>query len=361
MSAALYSTVFLIVVTIFTFFLSAKFASESEPERSYTPRRSKAVGYFIAIALSLIIGLRPLSRRYFVDMANYNTAYYALSYGKKFKFSFDKENYLFDNLFDWLAANYVEITVFFLIIAAIYFIGYYIAISKLLPGDSLYAFIIFLGAFSTFSYATNGIKAGAAAAIFLCAIAYRDKKWIAALLLFASLGLHHSMIIPLVAYLLALFVKSPKFYFSFWVLCLVIAALHITFFQELFATITTDESAINYLTADASNWGGKTGFRWDFILYSILPIAVGWYAIYQRGFNSPKYNFMLNIYMFSNAIWMLCMYVQFTNRIAYLSWSIYPVVLVYPFFQSRRLRSQKLVLNTLVWVQLLFTLFMSVI
>lgn len=356
MSAALYQIVYLIVVTIFTIALSVAHGRKSLI--SQTRSSNDYRGYILALIFSLFIGLRPLSGRYFVDMANYRANYYALRLGKNFEFSLDKENYLFDNIFDWLAANYIEITVFFLIIAIVYFLGYYIAIARLFPGDSLYAFIIFLGAFSTFSYATNGIKAGAASALFLCAIAYRDKKIIAAILLFATLGFHHSMVVPIVAYLFALICKNSKYYFLFWGGCLLISAAHITFFQELFAGLTTDESAVEYLTENNTDWGGKTGFRLDFVLYSALPLAVGWYAIFKQNVRSLQYQFILNIYLFTNAIWMLCMYVPFNNRIAYLSWCMYPIVFSYPFFNCVPMIKQRKLLNEVVWIQLMFTLVM---
>lgn len=356
MSAALYHPIYLIAVTILTIILSI--TNDNKSVSGQTRNNISYGGLIIAIILTLFIGFRPLSGRYFLDMVNYKSDYYILRYGKSFDFSWDKENYLFDNLFDWLAANYFEITIFFLIIASIYFIGYYIAIARLFPKDSLYEFIIFLGAFSTFSYATNGIKAGAAAALFLCSIAFRDKKLTAACLLFITLGFHHSMVVPIVAYIAALFCKNPKYYFCFWLFCLLMSAAHITYFQELFAGISNDESAVRYLTNNDTDWGGKTGFRWDFILYSALPIVVGWYAIFRQKVKSIQYNFMLNIYLFTNAIWMLCMYVPFNNRIAYLSWCIYPIVLVFPFFNCHQMQHKKTMLNGVVWVQLLFTLIM---
>lgn len=213
-----------------------------------------------------------------------------------------------------------------------------------------------MGAFSTFSYATNGIKAGAAAALFLCAIAYRDRIWIAALLLFASLGFHHSMIVPIAAFIGALVCKKPKYYYAFWVFCFLIALGNITYFQELFAGLSKDQSAVNYLTNTSTDWGGKTGFRWDFVIYSSFPLLVGWYTVFKRKVKSERYNFILNIYLFTNAIWLLCMYVPFNNRIAYLSWCLYPIVLVYPFFNCGQMTHEKQIMNCVVWIQLLFTL-----
>lgn len=360
MAAELYKIVYLVVVIILTIAMSVSYSGkDNKALLDGTHQKTNTPGYVIAVILTMFIGLRPLSGRYFVDMVNYNELYYALSFGRQFHFSWDKQNYLFDNIFDWLGANHYDITIFFLVIAAIYFIMTYKAISRLFPGNALYAYIIFLGAFSTFSYATNGIKAGAAAALFLCAIAYRDRKWIAALFLFATLGFHHSMVVPIAAFIAALFCKNSKFYLVFWVLCMMMAAAHVTYFQALFADLSNDQSAVSYLTNINQNWGGKTGFRWDFILYSALPIAVGYYAIIKRNVKSVMYSFILNVYLFTNAIWMLCMYIPFNNRIAYLSWCIYPVVLVYPFFHCCIQPRQVVMLNSAVWVQLLFTIVMS--
>lgn len=358
MSAALYQTVYLIVVTVLTAFLSVRYIKRVDDFAVRVSTKTNMIGYVIAIAVSLFIGFRPLSGRYFVDMSNYNLFYYVLSYGHEFEFSWDKQNYLFDNLFDWLGANYYDITVFFVIISLIYFIVSYKAISRLIPTNPIYAFVVFLGAFSTFSYATNGIKAGAAAALFLCAIAYRDRKWIAAFLLFASIGFHHSMIMPVIAYIAAFFYKNTKVYLGFWIICLIIAAAHITFFQELFAGVSNDETAQHYLTNTNEEWGGKTGFRWDFVLYSLLPICVGYYTVFMMKVKSLQYNFILNTYLLTNAIWLLCMYVPFNNRIAYLSWCLYPILLVYPFFSCRTLRYKVGILTSVVWIQLAFSLAM---
>lgn len=357
MQASSYQLVYLFVVTVLTIVYSSRYkatAISSWNANTESPHTT----WIIAAILTLFIGFRPVNGYYFVDMANYYVFYYAFSYGKDFDFSWDKENFLFDNLFDLLGANYFDITFFFIIIAAIYFLGTAKALCRLFPNNSVYAFLAFLGAFSTFSYATNGIKAGAAATIFLCAIAYRDKKWIAALLLFASLGFHHSMTLPIVAYIAALFYKNTKAYLVFWIICMLMAAAHITFFQNLFADISNDESAVRYLTDTDVNWGGKTGFRWDFILYSALPIGVGYYSIFKQKVKSAQYTFTLNVYLLTNAVWMLCMYIPFNNRIAYLSWCLYPVVLVYPFLNCKAMSKQTSMLNSVVWIQLLFTLIM---
>ncbi len=357
--ASIYSSIYLIIVTILTVIATNRLGSQIELTTIKSVRESYP-GYALALFFALFIGFRPLSARSFVDMKNYDTVYYALLYGKPFELDINSENFIFDNLFSWLGANLYDITVFFVIIALCYFLFAYKAATLLFRNYAFLAFVVFLGAFSTFSYATNGIKAGAAASFFLCALGYRDNWLKAALFLLLSLGFHHSMIMPIVAFILAWFIKNPKYYFAVWVIAFLIAAAHITFFQELFAGMA-DEGGASYLNNTEGDWGGKSGFRFDFVLYSALPVVIGYLAIFKYQLRSRTYSFLLNIYLLTNAIWMLCMYAAFTNRIAYLSWLMYPVVTIYPFFCQEFMPEQTKRLKQVVWFQLLFTLFMEVI
>lgn len=103
------------------------------------------------------------------------------------------------------------------------------------------------------------------------------------------------------------------------------------------------------------------GFRIDFIIYSAAPIIVGWIAFFKKKIISRKYRFLLNLYLLANSIWLLCMYAEFTNRIAYLSWFMLPIVLIYPFLNEEWGEDQY---KTFRWValgHLGFTLFMQYI
>ena len=189
----------------------------------------------------------------------------------------------------------------------------YWACKRLFPNNSLTAFLVFLAAFSTFSYGTNGIKAGSAAAIFLLALSYRDNLKICALWMFISLGFHHSMVLPIVAFVITLIVKNPKIYFYGWIFSVLMACLHITFFQSIFAGMA-DESGAGYLGANGyDDTSYLTGFRPDFILYSSMPVFVGYVAKIKKRLKSRTYDTLLYTYMTTNAVWMLCMYASYTN------------------------------------------------
>ena len=128
-----------------------------------------------------------------------------------------------------------------------------------------------------------------------------------------------------------------------------------------------DEHGAKYLTTYAtsieSGFTGKTGFRYDFVLYSFIPILIFNIFKNQKDRVSDTYTFLINIYIISNAVWLLCMYANYTNRIAALSWSLYPVLIIYPFVNDIKRWSTKhdLNLSFVVLAHLSFTLFMHFI
>lgn len=358
MSANLYLPLYLTIVTILTLGQYVSYKRKAYGALVMESYGKTVLSLVLAVFMTFFIGSRPAAY-IFIDTMNYVIDYNAME-GNYFVVDHNATNYLFDNLFAWIASEQLGYSFFFLVIAAIYFCGTWFACKRIFPSDTLVAFLTFLAAFSTFSYGTNGIKAGAAAALFLIAISYRNNIIIAALMLFVTLGFHHSMIMPIAAFIAAYFYKNAKVYFGVWFVCLLMAAAHITFFQELFAGYS-DESGVGYLTSSGTGWGGKEGFRIDFVIYSAMPVFIGYWAVFKRGLRSAMYEFILSIYLLSNSVWMLCMYANFTNRIAYLSWGIYPVVLIYPFLNEKIGTQQYKMLANVIILHLAFTLFMEII
>ncbi len=278
-----------------------------------------------AFIMILFIGLRPHTS-VFVDTKNY-----AEWWGLQFWTGFDTnaENLLFDNFYIWMSSIFPDPTPFFIIVAFIYFTCMLVACRKLFEANTFAAFLVCLAAFSTFSYGTNGIKAGCAASLFIMCLAFRDKKVVSIIFLLLSWGCHHSMVMPVVAYFVTLIFKDSRWYFYGWLFCLAMAAGHVTFFQTLFASMS-DESGNAYLTSSNDDWGGKSGFRIDFVLYSAMPVLMGYFVIFKYQLRDRLYEDMLHYYLTLNGVWMLCMYGSFTNRIAYLSWFVYPFLIAYP-------------------------------
>lgn len=354
--AKYYQFIYLLIVSIVTLAVKGGYFLKSTDE---TGDGKHVNAFLLLLFMVLFIGFRPLSY-IFVDTMNYVFSYQFME-GVPYLFDPAAENFLFDNLFGFFAANRWGITPFFLLISLIYFGGAFVAIRRLFPNDTLLAYLVFLAAFSTFTYGTNGVKAGAAVSLFLLALSYRDKLPVCFFLLWVSLGFHHSMAMPISAFVLTLFFKDPKYYFAGWAVSVLMAAAHVSFFQNLFAGFADDRGA-DYLTATASTVNAYiSGFRLDFILYSAMPVWVGYIAKFKKGIQSMMYDTLLYTYITANAVWMLCMYASFTNRIAYLSWGLYPVVLIYPFFLKEWGEARYQTLSRVVGFHLAFTLFMEMI
>ena len=355
-----YQDIYLGVVSLLTIIAIAAY-SRYHDDRLYSDARPglSFAALALTIAVIIFIGYRPVSG-VFVDMVNYRD-YYNVLIGKPFTFDTNAQNYLFDNIFRWMASSHMPLQWFYVMCAAVNFGLLFIACRKLFPQDTVIAIIVYLGAFSTFSYATIGIKAGMAASAFLCAIAYKRHWLVAALFLLISLGIHHSMTLCIGAYLCAYFYTNTKVYLWLWGIAVILAVLNFTAIQDFFASLS-DETGAGYLASqNAADWGGKSGFRLDFLIYSAMPVAIGYYAIIRCRLRSKMYSFIFNTYLVANTVWMLCMHANFTNRIAYLSWLMLPIVMIYPYLRCHFVRGQYRKLNYVVMGHLLFTLAMHFI
>ncbi|MDZ3929478.1 hypothetical protein UZS95_24230 [Parabacteroides goldsteinii] len=156
--AEYYVCIYLVVVTIMTLIYANKYKCYS------LGKNETMLLVLLSLMMTLFIGFRPIYRE-FVDMMNY-TLVYDYNLGMPFVFDWKSENLFFDNWFSFCSSSFFDKYIFFFSIALIYFIGAAVACRKLFKTHSVIAYLFFLGAFSTFSYGTNGIKAGAAMSIF---------------------------------------------------------------------------------------------------------------------------------------------------------------------------------------------------
>lgn len=353
-----YQLLYLMIVTIATIPYYNKYSSSSN---TTLVRDNSHPVWCLVVFLIFFIGLRPTTSNYFGDTVGY-AGYYSVLSTESFSFDSEKVNLIFDNLMPFMASNGLSYTKFLIVCSTVYFVARYASVKKMFPQNVGIAYVMFLASFVTYSSAINGYKAGAAASLFCCAIAfYKDfpkKWWRPSLFLVLSMGFHHSMHVCIAAYMVCVLYKKSKVYYAFWLFCFACAALHIMSFQELFAQYT-DESGASYLLSDQDE-GWHTGMRYDFVLYSAMPVLLSWYVKYKMKLIIEGYDFIVNLYLLLNGIWMLCMYASFTNRIAALSWFMYSIVLCYPFLKGEqifRFNKNKTIASVML-LQLSFTLFM---
>ena len=356
--AYLYHYIYLSIVTIVSILCVIHYYKTVDDLRT---RKSTIPALVLLVLMILFIGWRPIDKT-FVDMADYALIMH-MRQGDEFIFNWNTENIIYDNLQAFWCSERLPLGWFFFLFSVIYFSGIFIATRKLFQLNTLLNFLVYLGAFSTFSFGTNGIKAGAAASLFLVAVAYRKELFISIPFLLLSLGFHHSMTLPITAFVVAYLFHDKRYYLAFWVVSFILAAFHVTYFQEFLAGYA-DERGAHYLEIiDPSRREntGATGFRLDFIIYSAIPIFLGYYLSTKHKLESATFDFLWCLYVLSNSVWLLCTYASYTNRIAYLSWCIYPFVLIYPFVNFAWSDRQEVYLRRCVFLHLGFTIFMTTI
>lgn len=349
-SGELYYPLYFLMVTLATLYVGFNKGYSKYLKNSEFPIGA----LLLTVILIVFIGFRP-HHRIFTDMSNY-ILMWDREFGAPFSFDYAAQNIIFDNIFRLMASQKMGITSLFFLMSAIYFGCIFVASYKIFPKNTFFAFVVYLAAFSTLSYGTNGIKAGVASSIFLLAIAYKNNWIISAFFAFLSYGFHHSMEVPIIIFYLGRFVRI-QWSLLFWLFCLILAALHITAAQTFFAGLG-DEGAAKYMLVDGGGFWVSSSFRFDFVIYSIIPIFIGLWLMRKFDVRDEEYLSLLKLYILCNSFWLLCMYADFSNRIAYLSWFLYPIVLIYPYLKLDMFNGQGGAVYKIALGHLAFSLFM---
>ena len=357
--AHLYNPAYLSVMTLVTLYLFYKYAGMGT-EQLINTRRSYAFSVILALVLTIVIGLRPRSI-FFGDMGAYIGEYNRYADGTKVIST--TQDPVWTSIMYAFATSGLRVEWFFLLVEFIYIFCIFWACRRFSPDNTDILFVAALSAMSFFTYGTNGIRNGAATSIFLLALSFLKggfvNKIIYALLSLIALNVHGSIIIPFAASLGALFIKNKKLLIYGWV-----GAVLLSFFwggvvQNFFSALGLDSRMEDYLSS--SNYADEIGgrFRWDFLLYSSVPVIIGAYAIFKRKIYTDTYALLLGTYIFANIIWIFLIRARFSNRFAYLSWFLYPIVLVYPLIEMPLFKKAPgLKLSIILIGQLVFTILM---
>ena len=355
-----YSAVFYTLMFVLCLAYGIAYSSSNSCEK-LLKQHSLVPVILLALVLILYVGMRPISW-FFADMRMYAHTYehgdIALLIGKS--------EWLFSALM--IACRYIGMSAqeYFLLVAFLYIFLGYMACQKLLPENAMLAFLFFISAFSFWGYATNGIRNGLAGSICLLGIAYGiDKKWVTSLILmYIALSVHRSMMLPIVMFLIATFVvKKPKAAILFWLLSIVMSLIMGQRIIQFFTHLGFDDRMINYgmLAAQYGHQFSRTGFRWDFLLYSAVPVVITWYISEKREIQDSCFNQLANTYILANAFWIMVIQSAFSNRFAYLSWFIYPIVLAYAFIRVPVWENQDRKAGWALILHASFTIFMFMI
>lgn len=307
---------------------------------------SQVFAIFVTALWAIMIGLRQIARD-FGDMRGYAGQYNNLI-PDFIPIDFNEEWFWYDfQVFcKILGLNVHE---YFLAVSLIYFGGMLICSIYIVRRNLWLAMLFFFTAFQTYTFATNGIRNGMACSIILIALAIMSEKkkltLPSALLIVLAIGTHRSTMLPSAAAIASMyFIKDTKIALRFWVASIAISLVAGHSVENFFAALGFDDRMSSYSAAqydeDVSSTFSSTGFRWDFLLYSVVPVVMVWYVTRYRMFNDKMYNTIANTYLLCNAFWIMVIRAAFSNRFAYLSWFLYPVVIFYPLFRMNIWKDQ---------------------
>jgi hypothetical protein len=404
----------------------------------------------IGVGVILFIGFRPVSG-VFIDMVGYARAYERVQDGGEAKLP-DK---LFNGLMR-LCAPILPTGGFFFVCALIYIAPLAIAFCRVHGTWGFPVFLACLTALSFWVYGVNGIRNGMATSVLILAFAYHDRPVVMFCFMAAACGLHGATMLPAAAFLLVRLVKRTELWLAFWFVCVAVSLIAGNVGETLLSRYNPfawDNRVEGYLLNSEGS-----GFRADFLAYSIIPVlvtlllaapartrlrravaqtkngpalnwmryrsvlaaermgmerlacvqatmgnvdvatagsgrasndrasssGVGWKTsggrgfsatrseVKQNGWNSlpwvrllrsdPFYARLVNTYLLANAIWVLLINANFSNRFAYLSWFMMPWVLLYPFVPGKSIkRPRTALIAAILCAHYLFTYVMIVV
>ena len=320
-------------------------------------------GIIFTCILIIYMGLRPISS-VFGDTVNYAHGFYEIQNSlDSIQWIWDKE-WLFYNMMQWFAKN-SDIHTFFLLCATIYVGSLWIAMIRIFKNYYYIPILIIFSMFTFWTYGVNGIRNGMGASLFILAMTYVNKPIIMVGLGLLACGFHKSIYLMIIASSLAWFFKNSYYYLVGWITCVGISYVAGFRIQNYLAGLGfgEDDRLSAYLTGD--NMIGEIVqmsmvFRWDFLAYSAMGVAVGYYFIFRRNFKDEYYHWIYNTYLVTNAFWVLIIRAAYSNRFAQISWFIMPIVLIYPFLKQRFWKNHEKILGYAILAIYIFTFYYNI-
>lgn len=355
----LYSSVHIAIVSLLTIVCILSIINQSS--QSIITKRRNSIGILLySIVFIFVVGLRPVSAA-FGDTTNYAQSYYEL---QGTPLIIDGASDVLFALLMWWCAQRMSVEFFFLIVEILYIAPIIFSCKRFFPRNSDLAILFSFAAFSFFTYGVNGIRNGMACSLVLLAMSFIQgtvhDKIVCVILSLIAINTHASTALPVVCLVVAYFVRSPKVMFGFWLFSIFLSLIAGGPVSNLFANLGFDERLSDYITADVDEgMFSRTGFRWDFLLYSSVPIVLGYYLIFKKKVFDRTYLLLLGTYIYANAFWIMVIRAEYSNRFAYLSWFLYPIVLCYPLLRLKiwpKTQGQKTAI--IMAGHLAFTLFM---
>lgn len=325
--------VYLVMTTILTVSMFVSLKKMCGYSAIYTRYDYRPIVLF-SVFMIVFYGLRPITY-FFGDTGNYATQYRLLRDFGIFGLSGNTEasnDFLFYTLMK-LSSKIMDVHLFFLLCIFLYISMMFVGCRKIDLKHGALLMLFCYCSFEFYPFAVNGIRNGVACSLVIMALAYICKGERVLALLFSTfaIGFHKSVALPVAAMFFTYYVSKPKYMYLSWFGAIILSLLIGDYIDDFLSSVGYDERLTTIIKSnEADGVIMEHRFRWDFLLYSSIPLLLGWYAVFKRKLYNKTYLILLGTYIYANAFWILAIRTIFSNRIAYLSWFIYPIVLAYP-------------------------------
>ena len=261
------------------------------------------------------------------------------------------------SVFSWLCAQLsLSINTYFILCACLYVIPLMLFSCRITRIHSVVLFIMIITSLSFYNYGVNGIRNGIATSLLLWSITYFPRKMPFLILSILAVIFHKSVLIPLVSFLIVCHFSKTKWYVFAWVCAIPLSFYIFQAFSDFLLRFTfIADRAEDYLTGSIEGEFSRVGFRYDFLLYGAVPIIVGYYFLYKKHFEDQFYERLFNCYVLTNTFWVLINQVPYSNRFAYLSWFMMPILIIYPFIYYPSIQNRYLHISTFLLGYYAFT------
>lgn len=336
------------VYVIFTWLLLVCYSFKKG--KSLTVKEQENRGFYIAIGIGVILmlffGLRPIDDEYMGDTVMFSYRFQEIAKGIQPPLDASLSTFhdpLWRVIENAMALARIDVTFWLLLIAVAYISFNLLAVRRVFRGYELPAFLFFISSFMFYSGGVNAFRNACAYSVMFYALTYyslqRNEKYLwMALFALIAIMIHASTLMILVGIVGALVLRRTRYALIPWVLAIIISLVWGSSFAYMIAGVVKGR-ALLYLqfAQDESVMSemASTGFRWDFLLFSLPPIILGYYVTEIRKVDDKFFQLLLNTYILTNAIWIIFIDAYASNRFASLSWSLYPYVIAYPVMKMK--------------------------
>ncbi|HLA56747.1 MAG TPA: EpsG family protein [Flavobacterium sp.] len=354
--ATVYYNILLFIVVVVYF---QSFASNLESSSNLKSKQT--LGAMLLAFIIIYMGIRDIDI-IFVDMYTYSVNFQAYADGAPF--NADKD--LLFEIFTMFSSKVMTVGTFFLLCTFLYVYPLYLATKKMFKEYWFYGFLMLVISFSFWAYGTNGIRNGIATSVFIYGISLQ-KKIPKIIWVILAVMIHKALILPALAFAMTYYYSDSKMYLRCWFLAIPLSLALGSFWEGFFLSFGfgEEERLAGYLSGSQDALDQivevKTGFRWDFLLYSATGVFAGWYYIVRKKFTDKFYNRLYSTYLIANGFWVLVIRANFSNRFAYLSWFILGLVIIYPLLKNKIADKQHQLIGRIVLIYFLFTFVLDVV